>query len=269
MFKVLHIEWLKIKYYPAFWWVIGIMAVAYVSINFASLEFYHQVLKDPKMPGAVIQAAIGNPFSFAEVWHTAAYLSSFFVLFPAIVVIMLITNEYSFKTHRQNIINGWSRKQFIAGKLMDVAVISIIVTLLYVLVCLVLGLNNQKTNENSTNTYYIGYFLLQTFSQLSIAFLVGFLLRKSFFALGFFIFLSVILEPILVKLFASRSNDLGRFLPFEISDRMIPAPAFFGKLDPQAYEVAMSGTTMHFVYTLAFTTIIWISCFRLNAKRDF
>ena len=42
---------------------------------------------------------------------------------------MFISNEYTFKTHRQNIIDGWSRKQFITSKLMDVLIISLIVTL--------------------------------------------------------------------------------------------------------------------------------------------
>lgn len=119
---------------------------------------------------------IGNPFTFPEVWHTVAYFSSWFVFIPAVVVIMFISNEYSFKTHRQNIIDGWSRKQFITSKLMDVMIISLLISVLYIIVSMVSGYasKGEGSGEMWDKSYFIGLFTLQTFAQLSIAFLIGF-----------------------------------------------------------------------------------------------
>lgn len=269
MLRILEIEWLKIKVYSAFWWVVGIIVVAYPAVTYASLEFYKRILEDPRLPGQAIKASIENPFAFGEVWHTVAYLSSFFIFFPALVVIMLITNEYTFKTHRQNIIDGWTRNQFMTGKFFDVAVLSVLVTLVYFLVCVIVGLSNDQGDVVGNKIYFLAYFLLQTFSHLTIAFFIGFILRKAIIALGVFIFLFFILEPILVNVLSAWKVQLGSFLPFEISDRMIPPPALFGKMDPAAYEVEMGKTGNHFFYTLIFTTLIWLLCYRLNTKRDF
>lgn len=268
MTNLLKIEWLKIKAYPAFWWVLAITAVSYPAVNYFMSIAYHHFLDDPKM--ASIKMMIGNPFAFNEVWHTVAYFSSWFVLFPAIIVIMLITNEYTFKTYRQNIIDGWSRNQFLTAKLLNVANISVIITLLYLVVCLLLGVKNtnamDKTGESGT--YFIAYFFLQTFSQLSIAFIIGFFSKKSFVALSVFLFLFLILEPILTKTLEIKNIAIGHFLPFEISDRMIPPPAFFGRVDPAAYDLAMKNAGHHFVYTVVFTLIVWTCCYRFNMKRD-
>ncbi|MFK5098226.1 hypothetical protein, partial [Klebsiella pneumoniae] len=78
------------------------------------------------MANNIAKLLLGNPFVFPEVWQTVAYFSSFFVLLPSILVIMLVTNEYTYKTHRQNIIDGWSRNEFLLSKLIDVAIISLV-----------------------------------------------------------------------------------------------------------------------------------------------
>lgn len=269
MLQLLKIEWLKIKSYPAFWWILGITAFSYVAASYAMVGFYHQLSNNPQM-GKTTQMLLGNPFSFKEVWHTIAYISSLFIIIPSLVVIMLITNEYTFKTHRQNVIEGWSRRQFLTGKLLDIAVVSLLITLIYAGACLVIGFSNTTATDFTGNskTYFIGYFFLQTFSQLSIAFVIGFLVRKSFMALGIFIFSIAILEPMLTWLFSKYDMVIGYFLPFEISDQMIPPPTFMAKMNPKAYELAMNSTGQYFFYTLVFSFILWLFCFRINAKRD-
>lgn len=270
MLQLLKIEWFKIKAYPAFWWLMGITAIAYPGISYSMLGAYRQLSDNKEMPGIAAKMLLGNPFTYGEVWHTIAYFSSIFVFFPAIIVIMLITNEYNFKTHRQNIIDGWNRKQFLTAKLLDVGIIAVLITILYIGVCLLVGMNNTDAADTSGDNkiYFIGYFLVQTFSQLSIAFLIGFLVRKSFIALSLFIFSFLILEPALTWTLSAKKMPIGHFLPFEISDRMIPPPAFFAKMNPEAYQLSMNNTGNHFAYTLIFTVILWACCYTLNARRD-
>jgi len=269
MLRILKIEWLKIKNYKAFWWVVGITAITYMATSFMALAFYKQVSTSSKIPPNVAKAWLGNPFSFEEIWHTTAYISSFFIIIPSLIVIMLITNEYSFKTNRQNIIDGWSRNQFLTGKLLDVTVISLMITVLYVLTCIAIGSTNSSPTEmGNGKIHFIGYFVLQTFSQLSIALFIGLVVRKSFIALGIFIFSSVILEPSITWFFSSHNFVIGNFLPFEISDKMIPPPAFMAKAGPEMYQAAMDATSAHFFYTAIFTLALWLICFKLNAKSD-
>jgi len=270
MINLLKTEWLKIKKYPAFWWIIAITALSYPGINYIFHNVYEDLVHRKGQAAQVAKMLIGNPFSFPEAWHTVAYFSSWFVFIPAVVVIMLISNEYSYKTHRQNVIDGWSRNQFMSSKMIDVLIVSLLISVLYIIVSFIIGFTNSSSLETDkwSLSYYAGLFALQTFAQLSIAFLVGFLVRKAFIALGIFIFYFIVLENILVGLAKLKANDIGRFLPLEISDRLIPVPAFLGKFDKESYDKALAAINFHILYTIIITTIIWLICFRVNSRRD-
>jgi ABC-2 type transport system permease protein len=276
MFSLIQIEWLKIKKYPAFWAMLIIVLLTYPAAN---LMFYNVYLDITTQKGTQMLAKmfLGNPFAFPETWHTVAYISSFFVILPSILVIMLVTNEYQYKTQRQNVIDGWTRRQFMASKLIDVFIVSAITTLLYALVAI--GFSIYADTFDATKmweqSYYIGLFFLQTFAQLSIAFLLGYLIKKAFIALGIFLFYYLIVENIATGYISMKAEkiggDLGRYLPFEISDRMIVAPAFigrFGKDIKTAYEKSLSEVPTQIALSLLLTTTIWAFCFFLHRKKD-
>ncbi len=271
MLNIIRTEWLKIKKYPAFWWVMGITALTYPGINYMFIGVYKNITEEKSSSGQIVKALIGNPFSFPEAWRTVAYFSSLFVFIPAIVIILLITNEYTYKTNRQNIIDGWSRKDFMVGKLIDVLILSAIVTGLYAAVALVIGLTNT-TNPNAEKwklVYYIGLFSLQTFSQLSLAFMVGLLIRKSFIALAVFAFYFIIAEPISVNVLRYKyKNETGEYFPLEISHRLLPKPAFIGRINEEAYKTALHQVNIHILYTFILIIITWAFCFWVNNRRD-
>jgi ABC-type transport system involved in multi-copper enzyme maturation permease subunit len=261
-------EWLKIKKYRAFWWMSAFIALSYPGINYLFYQVYKQQLKDEKM-GPIVQM-IPNPFTFPDVWQTVAYLSSWFVFIPSVVVIMFITNEYTYKTHRQNIIDGWSRKQFMLSKILDVLFVTLLITILYTIVAIVIGYVNQKSGSDASiwsDSKYIGFFFLQSFSQLSLAFLLAFITRKAFIALGIFLFYYIILEPIIVGVGRDKWNDMGRFMPLEISDRLIPFPRFL-IANEESWEKLVAQQTPHIFYTLIVVAITWGICFYVNSKRD-
>lgn len=271
MTQIIKTEWLKIKNYPAFWWVFGITALTYPGINTMFLYVYRDISQQKSAAGKVVTALMGNPFSLPEGWRTMAFFSSFFVYIPAIVVIMLITNEYTYRTNRQNIIDGWSRKNFMTAKMIDVALLSAIVTILYAVVALLIGLTN--TNMDAAGkwnlSYYIGLFFLQTLSQLSIAFAVGMLLRKAFIALAVFTFYSMIVEEFTVDILKYKyKNEIGQFFPIEISDRLLTRPAFISKFDEQAYQHSLDAVKYHVVYSICLLILTWLFCFWLNNRRD-
>jgi ABC-2 type transport system permease protein len=271
MFNILKTEWLKIKNYPAFWWVMGITALTYPGISYMFYRIYLEIIGNENRAHELFKALLGNPFALPEAWRTVAYFSSLFIFIPAIVIIMLITNEYGYKTNRQNIIDGWSRKDFMTGKLFDVLILTLLVTALYTAVVLVTGLTNTTDPAAAkwSLVYYIGLFALQSFSQLSLAFLVGFLVRRSFIALAIFAFYFIVLEPIAVKLLHYKfNNEIGRFFPLEVSHRLLPRPGFFGKFDEKAYQQSLDAVKYHVGYTLILIVLTWLLCFWINKRRD-
>jgi len=273
MSNLLKIEWLKIKKYPAFWWMLIIVTLTYPGINLMFFKVYLEIATGKETINQVVKMFLGNPFAFPETWHTVAFFSSFFILLPSILVIMLVTNEYNYKTHRQNIIDGWSRSEFITSKLIDVTIIAGVVTLIYTLVATGFGLyaDDMSWNRWAEQLKYIPLFFLPTFAQLSIAFLLGYLVKKAFIALGIFLFYYLIVENIIIGLLKWKKLIGSRFLPFEISDKIIVSPPFignFGKDLKAGYEEALKEVPTQIGLTILLTAIIWLICYRIHNKRD-
>jgi ABC-2 type transport system permease protein len=268
--NLLKTEWLKLKKYPAFWLIMGLTAVSYPGINFVFQQGYKDFTHQKGKSAQLTQLILGNPFKVPEAWHTVAYSSSIFLFIPAVVVIMFISNEYSYKTHRQNIIDGWSRYQFVWAKFIDVLVVTAVVTILNAAITLLISYLNPGSLFAGIwdQSYYIGLFALQTFAQLSIAFMIGFLIKKAFISLGVFLFYFFVLENALVIWWSYKKIGFYKYLPLEISDRIIPPPAFWGNFDPERYQKQMSEINYHVFYTIALTAVIWLICFRVNSRRD-
>ena len=273
--NIFQTEWLKVRHYKAFWVLLSITAISFPGVNAIAYFAFKNAAEGPSQGGQLMKMLLGNPFAFPQTFHTTAYLSSFFAFIPAVVVIMLITNEFQFKTHRQNIIDGWQKHTFIWGKFISVLLITLLVTVFYMAVASTLGFIATKEVKSAVlyeKAYFILLFSLQLFSQLSVAFLLGLLIRKAFIAYGIFIFYTFIIENILVGLFKLKSQklgyDYGHFLPFEISDRLIPVPPAIGKFNEADYKMAIDAIGQHVIYTLLLTFLVWILAFYIYKKRD-
>ena len=273
--NIIKTEWLKLKHYKAFWLLIFVTAISYPGINGIAYYAFKDSIDAKSQSGQLVKMLLGNPFAFPQSFHTTAYLSSFFTFIPAIVVIMLVTNEYMFKTHRQNIIDGWKKNTFIWGKFISVVLVTMIVTIFYLAVASFVGVLATK-EMSGVNVFekaqYIGLFSLQVFCQLSIAFLLGLLIRKAFIAYGIYIFYSFILENILSGFFRVKSKkwgiDYGHYLPFEISDRLIPLPPSIGKFNAADNQLAIAAINNHVVYSIVLTAFVWLLSFYIFKKRD-
>jgi hypothetical protein len=141
------------------------------------------------------------------------------------------------------------------------------------LVALYFGATNSDGNwyDAWTEIHYVGLFFIQTFSQLTIAFLLGFLFKRAFMAMAFLVFYYMVIENILVGVAQKKLNDWGRFLPFEVSDRMIPAPGFFSRMSTdmkKSYELTLEKIPEHTFITLFVTCAIWLICFRIFSRKD-
>lgn len=274
MLSLIKTEWLKIKKYPAFWWIFGIIILSYPAITAFGAFFYKSITHNKDMLSQIAKGLLGNPFAFPEAWHSIGFYTSIFVMIPAVLVIMLINNEYSYKTHRQNIIDGMQRYEFILCKLIDVLIVSVTATVVYLFTTLWFAyyMDSATFGQWKAQLQYIPLFLLQTFAQLSIAFVCGYFIRKAFLALGVFLFYFIVLENVLVWLFEEKLHISSQYtLPLEISDKLIPFPAFVSKLGNQLtekYNAQIAAIPTHVFASLALTALIWLLCFWHYKKRD-
>lgn len=268
---ILNTEWLKIKKYNGFWWMLGIVAITYPSISYISYKFITSTSASLNISGTMVTEFLGNVFAFPEVWHSVAYLCGFFVLVPIFLVVMLITNEYSFKTHKQNIIDGWSKEEFMVGKLLSVSIISVVATVMFSITALIFGIVSKSEGVTASMTAGLGYillFFLETFAHLSIAFMLGLLCKKAIMALGIYFAYAIIGENLLKGLLLKVPNLID-FLPLQIVNNLIPLPRFIGKsFNETKYNDAIAAIPYHIGYVLVLVSIIWGICFYVFRQRD-
>lgn len=140
MLRLLRIEWMKVRNYRTFWILLAITVLSIPGINYMLFN-----IMDNSFPKGRGKGILGSPFGFPDVWQTVSWNSSILFFIPAILIITLTTNEFVYKTHRQNIIDGWSRKQFVSVKLVEVLLLSILTTLIVFLTAFLFGYLNNKT----------------------------------------------------------------------------------------------------------------------------
>ncbi len=225
MLHLLKIEWLKVKSYKAFWIFSILYSFAILGINYTG--YYVNELTVQSLPQS--QVLFGSPYSFPKVWQTVGWMSSWLLYFPGILFIMLLTNEFNFKTHRQNIIDGWTRGQFVSVKFVFAIIFSAIATFFNFLVALLFGSITTASHFSFSGIENVGYIFIQTVAYITFAMFLAVLFRRSGAAIAVFFLFGLIFEWLITALvnFKMDLNPLGYFLPLQVTDVMLPIP--FGK----------------------------------------
>lgn len=129
-------------------------------------------------------------FNFPYIWHFNTFITAFFKLFLAIVIVSMMANEYSNKTIKQNLIDGLSKKEFILSKFLTVISFSLISTVFVFVVSMILGLIYSDYNELSiifSDLEFVFAFFIKLIGFFSFCLFLGILVKRSAFALGFLI----------------------------------------------------------------------------------
>ena len=253
MLHLLKIEWLKLKNYRTFWILTVLYTISIVGINFIVFKIEEHIFAEKQSKG-VAELLIGDrPYSFPTVWHMTSYVSSFLMFLPGLLMIIFITNEYSYKTHRQNIIDGWSRSQFISVKIVLALLYAILSTVAVAITAIIFGF--QLPNEFSLDKIqYLGYFFIQALSYGLAAVLIAVLVKRGGLSIGIYFLYVVVLENVLKLLMNRYLNDTGRFLPLQTTDELIPLPIFENIqrqiIDPPNYPTLLTAAGIYIVLYL-------------------
>ena len=129
-------------------------------------------------------------FNFPFIWHFNTYMAAILKLFLAVVIVSMMSNEYSYRTLKQNLIDGLSKKEYVLSKFLMVLLFAGVSTLFIFVVSLILGLMFSDYNEIGiifSGMQYIGAYFLKLVAFFSFCLFLGVLVKRSAFALGFLI----------------------------------------------------------------------------------
>ncbi len=232
MIKLLKIELKKILTYKIFWILVGLYFI-FLSAGLLMAEFMINNMVDNMNRHLPIPLPHVTIYFFPWVWQNLAFFATirYVLIFPAIVIIILITNEFTFKTIRQNVINGMSKSEFLSSKLLLILAISLIMTFFLTIGTLILGLSNTQLTSwgmvFEKIPFVLGFFISILSFQV-FAFFFGFMLRNTGLAIALFTLYTFIVEPILYYFLKSPivfKNNISPYLPVNSVLRVTEYPA--------------------------------------------
>ncbi len=230
MLRLLTIEFHKLKHNRAsrilsiiyFGLLTSIALIAAIKFNIGKIKFH---------------LASEGIFNFPYIWHFNTYIAATLKFFLLLVIVSMMANEYSYKTLKQNLIDGLSKKEFILSKFYAVVVFSAISTLFVFGVSLILGLIYSDFMEISiifSDLEYLFAFFIKLVGFFSFGLFLGILIKRSAFAIAGMVVWLIIESLFKGYLFwsfkhlkaeaAVKVSEITQFLPLEAMSNLIKEP---------------------------------------------
>ncbi len=215
-----------------------------------------------------------NPFEFPDIWVMLSYTAQFFTVLLAILIIVLVCNEFLYRTARQHVIDGLSRLEFTLGKLMNVIIIAALSTIAMTVIGLLSGIFQGSGSSNIAfgNTIpYLFALFVQIAGFLSLAMFLGFLLKKTGMAIVLFMILFTSIPNWFFK--ARFSEEIAEKLPISIFwgltqfDKDLKIEAIpNANITDLIVLGAYSNFILAFVYIAVFTVLSYLLLLRSDLK---
>ena len=259
MLRLLSIELQKIRYNKSakvisiiyFVLITFIALIASIEFNFANVNF---------------RVADQGIFNFPFIWHFNTYMGAILKIFLAIVIVSMMANEYSYRTLKQNLIDGLSKKEFVLSKFLMVVLSAAISTIFIFLVSLILGLIFSDYNEAAiifSDTEYILAYFIKLLGFFSMCLFLGVLVKRSAFAIGFLVVWWIV-ESILFLLMKFQffkdtdiAENVAQFFPLSAMSNLIIEP--FTRLGAVQSAANQLGEEYTKNYDVQFLPIIIVS----------
>jgi len=253
MIRLLKIELHKILPYRAFWILLALYFVLLALVANGAVSFDFTFTNDGQASSSDL--SMFGLYRFPEVWHHVAYIARWFRIFLAILVIILITNEFSYRTLRQNVISGMSRAETLWAKALMIGLLAMASTVFLFVLGLVLGLSHSpETSDLFGKIGFLGAHFIQVAVYLLLALLIGFLIKKAGFSIGLLLLYTFIIEPIIAY---KLSDEVDRYLPLSALNQLVQNP--FKDVVGLEAQVAISGLDVgvSLAYAALFTGVVW------------
>ncbi len=266
MFRLLNIEFHKLKHNKAskvlsivyFGLLTSIALIAAIKFDIGFIKFH---------------LAEQGMFNFPYIWHFNTYMAAIFKFFLLLVIVSMMSNEYSNKTLKQNLIDGLSKKEFILSKFYTVLVFSAISTLFVFVTSLILGLIYSDYNEFTimfSNLDYLLAFFIKLTGFFSFGLFLGILIKRSAFAIGAMVVWLIIESMLKVYLLFSfrneentmeSANNIMQFMPLEAMANTIKEP--FSRLGAVKTLASQIGEEITKDFSVQYTDLLIVSLWTL------
>ena len=267
MLKLLKLEWSKFS---------GSSIIRLLGVFF--LLFFPLVMyigmELPKLPSFLPDKL--SFYQFPAIWDYLGYAGNWMVFFfLGVMVIYTITTEVEYKTMRQSIINGMTRKSYFTSKLLTVTTLSLFATFYYILVAFIFGFINTESVDMSNlfdSSLMIPRFFLMSLSYLSFAMMIGLLLKKSGVAVFVYLTYVLFIESAIRRILKWILNtELVQYFPMNVTDDLMPLPfykyaQFLESMDGP--KIVINAPTEAIIATLIYV-VLWVGgIYYLFTRRD-
>lgn len=160
-------------------------------------------------------------YQFPDSYTFVAYIASWFNLLIGVIIMVFTSNEIKYKTQRQNVIDGLSKRDVIFAKFAIVFIFSLVVTLYVAIVGMVFGLIfSEGSPQIFDGLEQIGVYFISVLGYFSFAFFFASLVRMQALAIILYIF-STIIEGIIGLIVA---QEYVQFFPLTTFGNLVPDP---------------------------------------------
>ena len=180
--QLLKIDLKKMTSYRTFWVICGLYFITLAIVTASGMEVLKWLASLIEGFGQEIKIDRIPLYHFPDVWQNLIWISGLFKLVVAIMVVISITNEYQYRTIRQNIIDGLSRWEFLFSKILTNILLSLMSVAMIFLIGLVTGMiysPDIQWNYVITDLEFFPAYFLEIFAFLSYALMLGILVQRS------------------------------------------------------------------------------------------
>jgi ABC-type transport system involved in multi-copper enzyme maturation permease subunit len=167
-------------------------------------------------------------YHFPDVWMNLIWSAGLLKIVLAVMVVISITNEFTYRTLRQNIIDGLSRTEFLTSKVLTNLLLSLMSVLMIFLIGLVTGLiysPSVDVEKLITDLEFFPAYFLELFFFLSYALMLGILVQRSGLTI-ILLLLSRVIELIITSNLDDYFPDVIPFFPMESIGNLIHVPVY-------------------------------------------
>ena len=217
--RLIGIEWMKIRSYKTFWVMLSLFLVGFFGLVYIIYSIKYDAY------GQMAGAYLDSYFRYPQIAQLTAYMGTFMFLVLGITLITQFTNEFSFRTHRQNIIDGLDRVQFLNTKWFFAIILSVFAGLVHVLFTLLFAIMGDGGTMSGfvQGLEHSFYFSLDALMWLSVAIVLSLWIKRSGLAISIFIVYGLVVENLLGYLLRRGIGvELGEYLPISIVDGLCP-----------------------------------------------
>jgi|GEM_PF-4599701 len=209
LLNIFHAELRRFIPYPAFW----VMMLVLIIITFGVFNMGTNF----RINGIIVVDK-----TFPSLWHLGTYLVSCISFLPLIILINAVTNDIQYRVFKQNVIDGFSRFQWLVGKLFFIFFLSGLAVIIGAGIISFTGIQSTPwiTPEMYFEKFYfVGLLFLHYVGWLSIGFLLILITKRSMLSLLSFFGLFLLEKYIVFKV-----EKLPVLLPFQVFNELVPRP---------------------------------------------